>query len=311
MPLHYALTPANAQDASPWNKWSRTVYFPRQNRWKKRRSEIEKIPRRSTRNCTPPPTKKEANSFKEMPTANEPMFANLFGSTTPGPIVHYLPEVRSLFPVDVWRDTLRTLPDCDFVNELLHDIKILILAFVLVLIMIVPLEFLKSPFLNHRNWNANCSQQKGRALPCTFSNFVCSPMGAIPKKQSHPPKWYIINDLSWPAGQSVNDEISNLLPWIVGSQCSQWANSIFQTPSVIYCRPSWLTLCPTVLRVLVISSTCSLRLVSGVRRRRYFLNLLTVCPMGWRSVALTPFGTTSMIFWHVPLPPKRRFLFES
>ena len=171
-----------------------------------------KNPRGSTRNCTPPPTKKDANSFKEMPTANEPMFANLFGSTTPGPIVHYLPEVRSLFPIDVWRDTLRTLPDCDFVNELLHDIKILILAFVLVLIMIVPLEFLKLPFLNHRNWNANGSQQKGRALPCTFSNFVCSPMGAIPKKQSHPPKWYIINDLSWPAGQSVNDEISNLLP---------------------------------------------------------------------------------------------------
>ena len=53
--------------------------------------------------------------------------------------------------------------------------------------MIVPLEFLKSPFLNRRNWNANCSQQKGRALPCTFSNFVCSPMGAIPKKHSHPP----------------------------------------------------------------------------------------------------------------------------
>lgn len=123
MPRYYALTAANAQDASPWNKWSRTVYFPRQNRWKKRRSEMEKIPRGSTRNCTPPPAKKDAKSFKEMPTAIEPMFANLFGGTTPGPIVHYIPEVRSLFPIDVWRDTLRTLPDCDFVKELLHDIN--------------------------------------------------------------------------------------------------------------------------------------------------------------------------------------------
>ena len=59
------------------------------------------------------------------------------------------------------------------------------------------------------------------------------------------------------------------------------------------------------------TGTCSLRLVSGVRRRRFFLNLLTVFHIEWRSVALTPFGTTLMIFGHVPLPPKRRFLFES
>ena len=84
---------------------------------------MEKIPRGSTRNCTPPPAKKDANSFKEMPTANEPMFANLFVGTTPGPIVHYLPEVRSLFPIDAWHYTLRTLPDYHFVNELLHDIN--------------------------------------------------------------------------------------------------------------------------------------------------------------------------------------------
>ena len=84
---------------------------------------MEKIPRGSTQNCTPPPAKKDAKSFKEMPTAIEPMFANLFGGTTPGPIVHYILEVRSLFPIDVWRDTLRTLPDCDFVKELSHDIN--------------------------------------------------------------------------------------------------------------------------------------------------------------------------------------------
>ena len=36
-------------------------------------------------------------------------------------------------------------------------------------------------------------------------------MGAIPKKHSHPSKWRIINDLSWPAGQSVNDAFSKEL----------------------------------------------------------------------------------------------------
>ena len=32
-------------------------------------------------------------------------------------------------------------------------------------------------------------------------------MGAIPKKHSQPVKWRIINDLSWPAGQSADDAI--------------------------------------------------------------------------------------------------------
>ena len=43
--------------------------------------------------------------------------------TTSRPIVYYLPEIRSLFPIDVWRDPLRTYPDIDFVNELLQDIN--------------------------------------------------------------------------------------------------------------------------------------------------------------------------------------------
>ena len=43
--------------------------------------------------------------------------------TTSRLIVYYLPEVRSLFPIDVWRDPLRTYPDLDFVNELLRDIN--------------------------------------------------------------------------------------------------------------------------------------------------------------------------------------------
>ena len=48
-------------------------------------------------------------------------------------------------------------------------------------------------------------------LAPTFSNSVWSPMGAIPKRTSEPPKWRIINDLSWPAGQSVNDAFSKEL----------------------------------------------------------------------------------------------------
>lgn len=57
-------------------------------KWKKIPMEVREIVR-------PLRLKEDATSFKEMPTANEPMFANLFGGTTPGPIVHYLPEVRS------------------------------------------------------------------------------------------------------------------------------------------------------------------------------------------------------------------------
>ena len=51
--------------------------------------------------------------------ANAPVFASLVRGTTRWPIVFYLPEVRSLFPIDVWRDTLRTHPDCDFVKGII------------------------------------------------------------------------------------------------------------------------------------------------------------------------------------------------
>ncbi|KAK3754686.1 hypothetical protein QZH41_015386, partial [Actinostola sp. cb2023] len=32
-------------------------------------------------------------------------------------------------------------------------------------------------------------------------------MGAIPKKRSEPVRWRLINDLSWPPGHSINDNI--------------------------------------------------------------------------------------------------------
>ena len=41
-PRHYALTPANVHDASPLTIRSRTVYFPRQKRGKKRVPEMKK-----------------------------------------------------------------------------------------------------------------------------------------------------------------------------------------------------------------------------------------------------------------------------
>ena len=154
---------------------------------------------------------------------------------------------------------------------------------------------------NHRSATANPApvaqelerelspnSKAGPFLPPTFSNSVWSPMGAIPKKHLQPPKWRIINDLSWPAGQSVNDAFSKEL-----YTCSY--DSIDQPIS-----PYGPSLCLTVLRVLVISLTCYFRLVTGVRRR-YFVNLLTVCDTRWRS--MEPLWNYPPCFGHVALPP--------
>ena len=77
---------------------------------------------------------------------------------------------------------------------------------------------------NHRSATANPApvaqelerelspnKKAGPFFPPTFSNSVWSPMGTIPKKHLQPSKWRIINDLSWPAGQSVNDPFSKEL----------------------------------------------------------------------------------------------------
>ena len=61
------------------------------------------------------------------------------------------------------------------------------------------------------------------------------------------------------------------------------------------------SLCLTVLRVLVISSTCYFRLVSGVRRR-YFWSLLTVCNTRRRS--MEPLWNYPPYFGHVALLPQ-------
>ena len=72
-------------------------------------------------NLYAPSSQEECNLFQR--NANAPMFTSLARGTTPRPIVYYLPEVRCLFPIDVWRDPLRTYPDRNFVRELLHDIN--------------------------------------------------------------------------------------------------------------------------------------------------------------------------------------------
>ena len=88
--------------------------------------------------------------------------------TTPRPIVYYLPEVRSLFPIGFWRDPLRTHPDCHFVNELLHDISFGVrIGFNHYCTPCFPQITLPQPLTlrpSHRNWNANCPQTERPGL---------------------------------------------------------------------------------------------------------------------------------------------------
>ena len=122
---HYALTLANAQDASPWNKWSRTVHFPHHcafsapEQMEEKTIENGKNPHGSTRNCTPPPAKRGCNLFQRNANCKRAHVCKSFrrhhsGANCP------LSTGSSLLTFGV---TQRTLPDCDFVNELLHDIN--------------------------------------------------------------------------------------------------------------------------------------------------------------------------------------------
>jgi len=53
--------------------------------------------------------------------------------------------------------------------------------------------------------NSTCTEKPGLLLNPPFPHFVGSPLGAIPKKHSNPPRYRLIHDLSWPSGRSVND----------------------------------------------------------------------------------------------------------
>ena len=121
MPRHYALTPANVHDTSLLTIWSRTVHFPH---YKQMDEKTTRNGKNSLWKCPKlyaPSGEEGCNLFQR--NANAPVFASLVSGTTRWPIVHYLPDVRSLFPIDVWRDVLRSHPDCDFGNELLQDIN--------------------------------------------------------------------------------------------------------------------------------------------------------------------------------------------
>ena len=64
----------------------------------------------------------ENGATSAMPV-NEPTYAKLAGGTTPRAIAQALPEIKSPFNPQMWRSGLRTHPDTDFVNDLLHDIE--------------------------------------------------------------------------------------------------------------------------------------------------------------------------------------------
>lgn len=120
----------------------------------------------------------------------------------------------SPFPIETWRDCLKEHPDRNFVNKLLDEIQ----------------HGVRVGFQNERTTMINDNHQSAKSNPTPialelereltlnrkagpfleppFPNFVGSPLGAVPKKHSQPQKWRIINDLSWPVGQSINDGIS-------------------------------------------------------------------------------------------------------
>ena len=135
--------------------WCRPVDFLHQNRWNKRRPEMEKIPRRSTRNCTPPPAKKDATSFKEMQTPS--CLQVLSGGPLRGQLFTIYRKFALCFQ---WRDPLPAHPDCDFVNELFHDINFGVrIGFNHDRIPCFPQITLPQPLTlrpSHRNWNAKC-----------------------------------------------------------------------------------------------------------------------------------------------------------
>ena len=115
------------------------MHFPRRTRWRrlrrKKRSELApgipsltRPPHGSTLSGTPLRARKDATSSNGKPAtkgsnANEHTFAKLAGGTTLRPIAQSLSQIKSPFPIDIWRDTLRNHPDSDLVNDLLHDIE--------------------------------------------------------------------------------------------------------------------------------------------------------------------------------------------
>ncbi|KAK3731998.1 hypothetical protein QZH41_005500 [Actinostola sp. cb2023] len=108
---------------------------------------------------------------------------------------------------------LKNHPNQDFLNGLLHDINFGVH---------IGYDGPRSAHIHDNHLSArenprvviadishklSLGRKAGPYLTPPSNNFVGSPMGAVPKKHSIPTKWRIITDLSWPAGQSVNDSI--------------------------------------------------------------------------------------------------------
>ena len=127
---------------------------------------MEKIPRGSTRNCTPPPAKKDATSFKEMQTRS--CLQVLSGGPLRGQLFTIYRKFALCFQ---WRDPLPAHPDCDFVNELFHDINFGVrIGFNHDRIPCFPQITLPQPLCALRTGTGtrNVPEQKGRAFPCTY-----------------------------------------------------------------------------------------------------------------------------------------------
>ena len=148
-------------------------------------------------------------------------------------------------------------------------------------------------------------------------------MGAIPKKPSQPPKWRNIDDLSWLAGQSVNDAFSKELYTCSYDSIDQaisylksfGPNALISKLDLsdafhhILVHPcDWKILGSTWPLVMSEGSTRTgyfftfdFSLVSGVRRW-YFLNLLSGCDTRWHS--MEPLRNYPPCFGPVALPPQ-------
>ena len=120
--------------------------------------------------------------------------------------------VSSPLNYTAWEEGLRSHPDREYVNNLLHDI-----------IYGVSIGYsgprscrisknwpssvtFKTEIMNSINDDISMGRIVGPVASPMFDNFVGSPLGAFQKVRSN--KIRIIHDLSWPPGQSINEHIS-------------------------------------------------------------------------------------------------------
>jgi len=124
-------------------------------------------------------------------------------------------NIRSPFDTTIWKSRLRDLHfDSCFIDTLIHDIEhgVNIGYTGRRTCLISPNHhsavFNREAVARELERELGLDRKIGPFLDPPCEHFVGSPMGAIPKKRSTPIKWRIINDLSWPEGQSINDGIS-------------------------------------------------------------------------------------------------------